>query len=147
MTTQELIEIAGYLTNPLRQAHIELEIPQNRLPNYSILYQAAAGVPFPGLPNDAVYVIPTGGNKWGREMRIYIVCTDPASIPPELDAIATVAGRPGYDIYNKRINNIALIDELIELGFVLGSPQNEIRIRSRIIPASVIDFNNGYNLS
>ena len=146
MTTQELIEIAGYLTNPARQTHIELEIPQNRLPNYATAYQTATGLAFPALPNDSVYTIPPGGNKWGREMRIYTVCTDPASIPPELDSISTVAGRPGYDIYNKRINNIALIDELIELGLVLGSPQNEARIRSRIDPASMADFDNGYAL-
>jgi len=146
MTSRELIEIAGYLTNPLRQTHIELEIRQNRLHNYSIAYQAASGIPLPALPNDAVHTILPGGNKWGREMRIYIVCADVTSIPPELANISTAAGRPGCEIYDMRVNNIALIDELIELGFLLGSPQDEVRICSRINPASMADFDSGYNL-
>ncbi|WP_145856850.1 hypothetical protein [Pedobacter suwonensis] len=146
MTIQEITEIAGYLANPNRLTHLEVELPQVMVAKYSAIYLAASGLPFPGSADPSVYVIPPGGNKWGREMRCYIYVTDPGSFPASLASIATTGGRPGYDIYDTRVNNIELIDALIELGFVIGSPQNEARIRAAVAPELISHFNAGYNM-
>lgn len=146
MTIQEITEIAGYLANPKRLTHLEVELPHSMVAKYSSIYTAASGLPFPGAVDPSVYVIPPGGNKWGREMRCYIYITDAASFPASLTGIATIGGRPGYEIYDTRVNNKALIDELIELGFVIGSPQDEIRIRASVDPALIAHFNTGYSM-
>lgn len=145
MTPNQISEIAGFLTNSSRISHLEIEIPQRSIRNYILKYETATGgILFPALPNESVYIIPTGGNKWGREMRIYFHHIDDATIPAQLLPLLTVGGRPGYDNYNLRVNNVALLDSLIAFGFVLGSPQNEARIRSLIPNPLLGDFNNGY---
>jgi len=148
MKISEIVAIAGYLANPKRLTHIEVEIPENMLKNYISDYEATTeDVRFPkSFGGDPVYVIPRGGDKWGREMRIYFLSKDDKSIPPELGKIATKSNRPGYEFYNQRVNNNTLIDHLIQYGFVLGSKQDEKRIKSRIPKRLVSEFLAGYIL-
>lgn len=145
MTPVQIAEIAGYFSNPMRDTHLEIEIPEASIPNYQNKYLVDSGLAFPHLPNDAVYVIPRGGDKWGREMRIYFNCTANASLPASLIPIVTVGGRPGYN-QDSRVNDNALIDKLIEYGFVMGSMQSPARIRGRIPTALRAFFDNGFNL-
>lgn len=146
MTQAELFLIAGYLTNPIRQTHLEIEIPSHSLTRYISKYGRASGMAFPPLSGGPVYVIPPGGDKWGREMRAYFICTDGGALPGVLSAITTVGGRPGYDIYDSRVNSKDLIDPLIEYGFILGSPQVEANIRALIPATHLAVFNAGYAL-
>ena len=146
MTPEELYQVIGYLSNPSRIAHIEVEIKENRLPGYIRQYESASELPFPENNSGMIHVVPEGGNKWGREMRIYFNETDTETTPVGLRAISTGVGRRGYEQYNKRVNNAKLIDELVHLGFVLGSPQDTQRIRARVNNEFLGDFDRGFDL-
>jgi hypothetical protein len=131
--------------NPIRNCRIEIEARTNTINNYSTTYQALTGAPLP-IGTDAVYSLPNDGNKWGREMRVYFSCTNDYDTPDELQNLMTVGGRPGYDVWNRRLNNIAIIDELFSYGFVIGSPQDETRIRATIDTIDNASFDRGYAL-
>lgn len=146
MTVQQLAKVAGYLANPARHTTLELEIPAESIIRYRSIYEAhTRDKAFPKRTKH-VYVIPKGGNKWGREMRIYFNADNTASVPPQLTALASKSNRPGYEQYNRRVNNNELIDRLIEDGFILGSIQDPARIRGRMPVALRKYFDQGFVL-
>ncbi|HVZ55791.1 MAG TPA: hypothetical protein VG870_03955 [Chitinophagaceae bacterium] len=144
MTRQQFFEIAGYFANPIRNTRIEIEARQNTINAYNSTYQALTGTPIP-IGNDSVYVLPNNADKWGREMRLYFTVTNAATIPTLVNQWMTVGGRPGYDLWDQRLNSKDIIDELFEIGFTLGHPQNLANIQALIPPGDLADFNNGYN--
>lgn len=144
MTRQEFFEIAGYFANPIRNTRIEIEARQNTINIYSPTYAAKTGTPFP-IGTDSVYQLPNNADKWGREMRLYFTVTNQTNIPHLVGQVMTVGGRPGYDTWDKRVNSKDIIDELFDIGFTLGNPQELGRIRALIPAADLINFNNGFN--
>jgi hypothetical protein len=145
MTRQQFFEVAGYFANPNRNTRIEIEARQNTITAYNPTYQALTGAAIP-LGADSVYVLPNNADKWGREMRLYFSLTNAANLPNLINQLMTVGGRPGYDLWDQRLNSKDIIDELFEIGFTLGDPQNVTNIRALIPAADLADFNNGFNI-
>ena len=144
MTRQEFFEIAGYFANPIRNTRIEIEARQNTVNAYNATYNALTGATIP-IGTDSVYVLPNSADKWGREMRLYFTVTNAASVPFLINQLMTVGGRPGYNLWDQRLNSKDIIDELFAIGFVLGHPQDLPRIQGLIPAAALDDFNNGFN--
>lgn len=144
MNRQEFFEIAGYFANPIRNSRIELEAREVTINNYAILYQAQTGQPLP-LGTDSITSLPNDANKWGREMRLYFTLTNQLGIPQLVDQLKTIGGRHGYGLWDQRLNSRYIIDELLEIGFTLGGPQDETRIRGFIQFNDLNNFNNGFN--
>lgn len=144
MTRQQFFEIAGYFANPIRNTRIEIEARQNTINAYNPTYQILTGTPLP-IGHDSVYILPNNADKWGREMRLYFTNTNAATIPALVNHWMTVGGRPGYDLWDQRLNSKDIIDELFAFGFTIGHPQNLANIQALIPPEDLADFNNGYN--
>ncbi|MDR0972297.1 MAG: hypothetical protein LBM25_07935 [Bacteroidales bacterium] len=86
-------------------------------------------------------------DKWSVEMRAYFISND--NIPQSLLNIlepSRIQTRPGYENWQRRISTKDNISPLLRVGFVLGTPQDESRIRALIPDQFVNDFNHGYNL-
>ncbi|NJL77141.1 MAG: hypothetical protein HC892_21120 [Saprospiraceae bacterium] len=144
MTRYEFFEIAGYFANPIRNTLIEIEARQTTINNYAPHYLAKTGLNFP-FGADSVTTLKNDADKWGREMRLYFTVTNQTGIPNLINQLMTIGGRPGYDIWNQRLNSIDIIDELFAIGFVLGHPQDLARIQASITGADLTAFNNGLN--
>jgi hypothetical protein len=149
MTQQELIINLGYLSNPIRDALIEVELSEkDRLKFVNEYAIHTHNFPLP-LTSDSspYYVYPSGTNKWGIEARAYFISNN--NLPQSLSDILEprrFQNRPGYDNWKRRISTKNFIYKLFEFGFTLGRPQNENRIRGLIPPVLINDFNYGYNL-
>lgn len=144
MTRKEFFEITGYFANPIRNTRIEIEAREITINNYEPHYLAKTGLDFP-FGADSVTMLANDADKWGREMRLYFTVTNQAGIPQLVSQVMTVGGRPGYDIWDQRVNSKDIIDELFDIGFTLGDPQDLGRIRALIPAADLPDFNNGFN--
>lgn len=144
MTRQEFFEIAGYFANPIRNTLIEIEARQTTINNYAPYYLAKTGLNFP-FGADSVTTLSDNADKWGREMRLYFRVTNVATIPNLITQLMTIGGRPGYDLWDQRLNSKDIIDELFEIGFTLGHPQDVARIRALVTGADLTAFNNGFN--
>lgn len=144
MTRQEFFKIAGYFTNPIRNTRIEIEARQTTINNYAPHYLAKTGLNFP-FGADSVTALANNADKWGREMRLYFTNTNQAGIPHLVQQVMTGGGRPGYDLWDQRVNSKDIIDELFAIGFTLGEPQNQARIGALVPAADLTDFNNGFN--
>lgn len=148
MTQLEFILILGYLANPNRGTTIEVEIKEEKLADYIESYEVLTGSAFPtSRVGHPVQVIPAGGNKWGREMRLYFNANNIDNIPDHISDIMTSNQRPGYESWNRRVNSNSLIDNLLATGFIIGSDQNEDRIRGFVSPNELDTFQQGYNLN
>src|SRR5690606_8851151 len=110
---------------------IELEAREATITNYAPNYRAKTGQPIP-LGTDSITLLPNDANKWGREMRLYFTLTNQLAVPPLIDRLKTVGGRHGYELWDQRLNSRDIIDDLLEIGFTLGGPQDAIRIRGFI---------------
>jgi hypothetical protein len=144
MTRQEFFETAGYFANRIRNTRIEIEARQNTINNYIPTYSTLTGAPLP-IGEDSIYILPNNADKWGREMRLYFTCTNAARVPQLVGALMTVGGRPGYDLWDQRLNSKDIIDELFVIGFRLGHPQNLAGIQALIPAADLTHFNRGFN--
>lgn len=145
MTHADLFETAGYFANPIRNSRIEIEARQKTITAYGAAYFTLTGTNLP-VGSDAVYILPDNANKWGREMRLYFVCADRSMLPLAIAGLETEGGRPGYEMWNQRLNNKDIIDELLHYKFVIGNPQDEAAIRASIPTLYIADFDRGYNL-
>lgn len=149
MTDQQFFHIAGYLANPIRETVIEIEIPAKDQTRFENDYAARTqNYSLPQNTNVAPYYIwGAGANKWGIEARVYFVSNE--NLPQPLYDILEprkVQNRPGYENWERRFSIKEIVYQLFECGFVLGSPQDENRIRGFIPPQFINDFNNGFNL-
>lgn len=144
MTGEEFFEIAGYFANPNRNTRIEIEARRTTINSYALSYRGATGTTFP-FGSDSVTMLEDNADKWGREMRLYFTVTDESTIPGLISKSMTKGGRPGYDLWDQRLNSKDIIDELFQIGFVLGHPQDYIRIRGLIPADCLADFDKGYN--
>lgn len=144
MSRQEFFEIAGYFANPLRNTRIEIEARLTTINNYAPSYAAKTGLNFP-FGEDSVTTLANNADKWGREMRLYFTVTNVANIPNIINQLMTIGGRPGYDIWDQRLNSKDIIDELFEFGFTLGHPQDTARIQALIEGSDLTAFNCGLN--
>lgn len=144
MADQHFFELAGYFANPIRNTRIEIEAKQSVINSYNHDYEALTGTSIP-LGTDFVVMLNKNADKWGREMRLYFSCADTRSVPQLVNEYMTIGGRPGYDNWNKRLNNIDIIDELFRFGFRLGNPQNHEFIEEQIPEEFLSAFQRGYN--
>ncbi|MCP9200813.1 hypothetical protein MKO06_12910 [Gramella sp. GC03-9] len=121
MTTEELNQAYNYFTQPNIQTYIEAEVAHTSRNRFERDYAEFTGnQPLPVDTNSKPYfVLAPNANKWGIELRIYFT-EDEDNIPEFLDALATSNTRPGYEMYDKRINNNELINYLLSRGFTLG---------------------------
>lgn len=144
MTRQEFFETAGYFANPIRNTRIEIEARENTVNNYAPTYLAKTGSAIP-VGTDSVYVLANDADKWGREMRLYFTCTNAGTVPQFIRNLMTVGGRPGYDLWDQRLNSRDVIDELFDIGFRLGDPQILAQIQAAIPAADRANFDIGFN--
>lgn len=144
MTRQEFFEIAGYFANPIRNTRIEIEARENTINAYDATYTRLTGA---GIQrnSDSVYVLPNDADKWGREMRLYFTVTDDTAVPAIIDNLMTIGGRPGYDLWDQRLNSKDIIDDLFQIGFTLGHPQDLTRIQALIPVPDQNHFDLGFN--
>jgi hypothetical protein len=149
MTDKDFYIMAGYLANPIRQSLIEVEIPAKDKSRFENDYTNSTGnYPLPIINNKAPYYIwPNGTNKWGIEARLYFISNTnlPQTIHVELEP-NKFQNRPGYNNWKRRMSKKDHIYRLFTAGFVLGTPQDENRIRAFIPQQFIGDFNYGYNL-
>ena len=139
MTEQEFYIIVGYLCNPDRNTHIEIEMHPNSRIQFEELYRISTNdYPLPKTSSVAPYYIwNEDANKWGRQSRVYF--TSNVNIPEVLLNILEPNvrnTRPGND----------LIDRLFGVGFIIGSPQITDRIQNFIPHQYSNDYNTGFNL-
>jgi hypothetical protein len=144
MTRREFFITAGYFANPIRNTRIEIEARQSTINKYAPVYTTKTGIAFP-TNADSVYQLADDADKWGREMRLYFSATNQASVPNCIRQVMTVGNRPGYDTWDQRVNSKDIIDELFEIGFTLGEPQDLVRIQANIHHADLNEFNVGLN--
>jgi hypothetical protein len=144
MTRNEFYQIVGYFANPSRNTRIEIEAKRNTITKYVPVYQTLSGNQFP-IGNDTVYVLDDTADKWGREMRLYFTAGDINAIPPIIDNLKTGGGRPGYDLWNYRLNHRDIIDDLFSVGFSLQYPQDFNQIQSKVASSDLPAFNLGFN--
>lgn len=144
MTRQEFFEIAGYFANPIRNTRIEIEARENTINAYDATYTRLTGA---GIQrnSDSVYVLPNDADKWGREMRLYFTVTNDTAVPAIIDHLMTIGGRPGYDLWDQRLNSKDIIDDLFQIGFTLGHPQDITRIQALIPAPDQNHFDLGFN--
>jgi len=121
MTTEEFNNICAYLNHNNRRVLIEVELRNNLRSEFEAKYNLLTnGHSLPNNTNEAPYYVwPDGANKWGVELRLYFISD--ANIPNQLENLCVNNNRPGYEEYDKRINNNDLIYSLFERGFVLGT--------------------------
>lgn len=144
MDRKEFFETAGYFANPIRNTRIEIEARQSTIDSFNTIFTTLTGTPIP-IGSDSVFILPENADKWGREMRLYFKLTDHGSVPYLIGKLMTIGGRPGYDIWNQRLNSKDIIDELFAIGFTFGHPQNVGRIQGFIPTADMNNFMNGFN--
>jgi hypothetical protein len=149
MTDQEFYTNVGYLANPIRETNIEVEMPQRSQAQFVADYASwTNNYPLPLKTDTAPYYVwPPIRDKWSVEMRAYFISND--NIPQSLLNIlepSRIQTRPGYENWQRRISTKDNISPLLRVGFVLGTPQDESRIRALIPDQFVNDFNHGYNL-
>lgn len=144
MTRQEFFETAGYFANPIRNTRIEIEAREITINAYDATYTTLTGA---GIQreSDSVYVLPNDADKWGREMRLYFTVTDETAVPGIVDNLMTIGGRPGYDLWDQRLNNKDIIDDLFQIGFKIGYPQVLTRIQALIPAPDQNYFDLGFN--
>lgn len=145
MTTTQFFEIAGYFANPIHKCRIEIEARETTITNYDSTYRAVTGVSIP-VGSEFVTSLPNNADKWGREMRLYFWFLDGAPLPSIVAQLMTAVGRPGYEQWNGRLNSNDIINDLLEIGFTIGFPQDLTRIRGRVDPAYINAFNTGFNI-
>lgn len=149
MTSQEFYEIIGYLSNPIRQTNIEAEM-HPRVQAQFVTNYAAWTNNFP-LPSSTTvrpyYVWAPDKNKYGLELRGYFISNEnmPHLLDPMLEP-RKFQNRPGYQNWKRRISRQKWIIPLLKHGFVLGSIQDVIRIRTYVPKQFINDFDRGFNL-
>ncbi len=144
MTNQDFFELVGYFANPIRNTRIEIEAKESIINAYKETYKNLTGTSLP-TRTDSVVTLPNNADKWGREMRLYFSCTNSESTPQSVSNQMTVAGRPGYEDWNKRLNSGDIIDRLFEYGFRLGHPQHQGNIEAQIPEKFLKDFQRGFD--
>lgn len=78
-------------------------------------------------------------------MRLYFTVTDATAVPVIIGNLMTIGGRPGYDLWDQRLNSKDIIDHLFEFGFTLGHPQDLTRIQALIPTPDQNHFDLGFN--
>ncbi len=149
MTDKEFYTIVGYLANPIRNTHIEVEIPINAQMRFAADYsRLTGGIPLPLITNTRPYYIwPAGADKWGIEVRMYFNSNNNLPLPLfNVLEPSKIQTRPGYDMWDRRVSRKKNIYPLIEAGFVIGSVQNLARITALVPSLYLPDFNIGFAL-
>jgi hypothetical protein len=146
MNNSDLIELAGYLANPVRRTRIEIEAKQSKITEYDNTYHTMTGFRLP-VNSSSVTILDDSADKWGVESRIYFVMAEHDVLPPSVQEIITSCNRPdaSYEIYTTRLNNKAVIEKLFNVGFLVGDVQDEDRIRSMVGNEANVDFERGFN--
>lgn len=131
-------ESLGYLASDNRFTKLDVELPQNKQTEFETKYKNLTGlIPKPDSVN--YYVLHSGADKWGIELRIYFISN--GNLPSHLrDRV--VKSRPG-GIHNSRINDNEFIWELIKYGFRLSDIQNSGLIESKVPVTYKDDFKKG----
>ena len=144
MIASEFFETLGYLANPASRCKLDAEMHHRSQSRFEEDYEARSGIKPSPPDNQNYYVLHSEADKWGVELRVYFFSTQGGSIPVAIQPMV-VSSRPG-SLQNRRINNNTLIWDLIEYGFLLGDIQNEARIRRRVPPEHMADFESGFSL-
>lgn len=134
--------ILGYLASPTRRTKLDIETHPRRQQNLERKYFDLTGQRL--IPDDVnYYVWSPDTNKWGSQLRIYFRMND--NIPPPLQKeVLTPRYSTGY--HNARINGNKFVWGLIKYGFIASDTQDETLIRSKIPPARISEFDDGFNL-
>lgn len=149
MTEQEFYINIGYLSNPIREINIEVEMPLRRQAGFISEYATLTNnFPLPTETDTAPYYVwGEGSDKYGLEARAYFVSND--NLPQPLYDILEprkTQNRPGYENWQRRISTNANVLPLFEAGFVLGQIQDVNRIRGLVPQIFINDFNIGFNI-
>lgn len=122
MTSTEFQDCLNYLNARKNSVWIEVEMRHKDKRRFDTRYTGYTGIDVPTNSETLPYYVWSANadpnDKWGIELRVYFISD--YNIPASLNAIATSNNRPGYAIYNKRINNNDFIWGLFQNGYVLG---------------------------
>jgi len=149
MNDQDFFTAVGYLANPIRETLIEIELPEKDRARFENDYANLTGNhPLPAITDRAPYCVwPDGANKWGIETRVYFISN--ANLPqPLYDVLEPrkIQNRPGYDNWERRLSIKEITYQFFEHGFVIGTPQDETRIRVFIPNQFMNEYTTGLNL-
>ena len=149
MTDQEFYTVLGYLSNPIRETNIEVELPSQRQTRFISEYASwTNNHPLPVNTSTAPYYVwPVGTNKYGLEVRLYFISNN--NMPQILDAMLEprkIQNRPSYENWERRISLKDHIIPFLQKGFVLGRVQDKNRIRTFVPAQFFANFEYGYNL-
>jgi hypothetical protein len=119
MTARQLDQAYDYFTKPNMQVYIEAESAHSSRLRFEVNYALLTNnQPLPPNTDERPYfVLQPTADKWGIELRIYFIADN---LPDFLDEISTSNTRPGYEEFDRRINNNELINYLFSRGFTLG---------------------------
>ena len=131
-------ESLGYLASDNRLTKLDVELPQSSQTTFETDYNSLTGIN-PKPDNVNYYVLHSGADKWGIELRIYFIST--GNLPSPLRQ-RVVKSRPG-GIHNSRINDNKFIWDLIKCGFRLSDRQDINRIESNVPVTYKDDFKKG----
>lgn len=141
MNDHEFFEVLGYLANSNRQCKLDAEMPLKSQAEFETRYISLTEItPYPDDRN--YYILHEEADKWGIELRIYFKA-DINNVPQIIRDMVR-SSRPG-EPRNCRINDNELIWQLIAHGFLLGDSQDIERIRSRVPPEFMADFERGFS--
>lgn len=149
MTPQEFYEMVGYLASPDRETNLEAEMHPNVQPRFIQNYAAwSHNYPLPAITTARPYYVwAPNKNKYGLELRAYFISNEkmPAVLDPMLEP-RKFQNRPGYANWKRRISRQKHIIPLIQTGFVLGVPQDPVRIKGFVPIQYHNDFDRGFLL-
>jgi hypothetical protein len=123
MNAQDFTNCLTYLTARKSSVWIEVEMRHKDKPRFDKRYSEETGFGVPSNSDKYPYYVWSADadpdDKWGIELRLYFISD--GNIPAPLDRIAKDNSRPGYETYNRRINNNEFIWQLFQNGFKLGN--------------------------
>lgn len=135
----------GYLSNPVRMARVEAEMPPHKEHEFREHYRRLTGhvLTFSGKESP-FYVWKRGVNKRSGQLRVYFV-GEKSLMPQEPNLFSVRDGR-SKDGRHWRINNGEFVGFMFRKGFLLGS-YNEEFISENVPHEFSQDFEIGFNMA
>ena len=126
LNNNDLYEVATYLAMPQTRTEIRAELPERHQLKFEDEYKTATGTNPPVKSQKGPYYVwPNNMNKHGKELRIYFKRVPP--VPPSIRNLYTDQGKWYIRKNLLHINHSALVMQLFECGFLLGSNEKNVK--------------------
>ena len=132
----QIAESLGYLSNPLTNTHIEVQVRPDGRAKFEESYRQATGES-PPLAGEVGYsILRQTSDKQGTQKRVYF--SPVGAVPPHLSTIMKNAAKD-----RQRISRNRLVDVMLTHGFLMGTVQAN-RVRHSLSGAQQAAFDRGY---